>query len=109
MGTAENRDKSKMVMGDNLNLQAVPITKTRNRKEKPDVFEEHGISVGGIKYAIRNGQMGLKRVGPEFNLGSSTEVTAKAIRLNEITRENTERKIRANVSYVRDPKFAEQK
>lgn len=41
MGTAENRDKSKMVMCDNLNLQAVPITKTRNRKEKPDVFEEH--------------------------------------------------------------------
>ena len=74
MGIAENREKSRMVMGDNLNLQAVPLTKTRNRKEKPDVFEEHRVlSVGGIKYAIRNGQMELKRVGLEFNLGSSTE------------------------------------
>ena len=34
---------------------------------------------------------------------------AKATRLNEIARENTERKIRANVSYVRDLKSAEQK
>lgn len=62
------REKSKMVMDDNVSLQAVPVTKTRNRKEKPDVLEGHRVpSVGGIKYVIRNGQMELKRTGPEFN------------------------------------------
>lgn len=55
-------------MDDNVSLQAVPVTKTRNRKEKPDVLEGHRVpSVGGIKYVIRNGQMELKRTGPEFN------------------------------------------
>lgn len=71
---AGNRKKLKMVMGDNLNLQAGPRTKTRTRNERPDIFEGHRVlSAENIKYAIRNGQMTLNKVGLEFNSGSSTE------------------------------------
>ena len=41
------RKKSKMVMGDNLNLQAGPPTKTRTRNERPDIFEGHRVLLAG--------------------------------------------------------------